>query len=78
VVETGYSSSFGNYVLISHHSGWQSFYGHMNSIAVRSGQAVAIGQRIGYVGTTGYSTGPHLHFSVFKAGRTMNPTVVLH
>lgn len=78
VVETGYSSSFGNYVLISHHSGWQSFYGHMNSISVRSGQAVGMGQRIGYVGTTGYSTGPHLHFSVFKTGRTMNPTVVLH
>jgi murein DD-endopeptidase MepM/ murein hydrolase activator NlpD len=78
VVETGYSSSFGNYVLLAHHTGWMSFYGHMNSYVVKSGQWVNIGQRIGYVGNTGYSTGPHLHFSVFKNGRTMNPTVVLH
>lgn len=78
VVETGYSSSFGNYVLISHHSGWMSFYGHMNSIVAKMGQWVGIGQKIGYVGNTGYSTGPHLHFSVFKNGRTMNPTIVLH
>jgi murein DD-endopeptidase MepM/ murein hydrolase activator NlpD len=78
VAETGYSSSFGNYVLISHHSGWMSFYGHMNSYIVKPGQSVNIGQRIGYVGNTGYSTGPHLHFTVFKNGRTMNPTVVLH
>lgn len=78
VVETGYSSSFGNYVLLSHHSGWMSFYGHMSRIDVKAGQWVGIGQRIGLVGNTGYSTGPHLHFTVFKHGRTTNPTVVLH
>lgn len=78
VVETGYSSSFGNYVLLSHHSGWMSFYGHMSRIDVKAGQWVGIGQRIGLVGNTGYSTGPHLHFTVFKNGRSMNPTVVLH
>ncbi len=78
VIEKGYSSSFGNYVLIAHHSNWMSFYGHMNSSIVKEGQWVGIGQRIGFVGNTGYSTGPHLHFSVFKNGRGMNPTVVLH
>jgi murein DD-endopeptidase MepM/ murein hydrolase activator NlpD len=79
VVEKGYSSSFGNYVLLSHHDGYMSFYGHMNSPAiVGEGQWVTMGQKIGYVGNTGYSTGPHLHFTVFKGGRTMNPTIVLH
>ncbi len=78
VVETGYSSTLGNYVYVSHHSGWSSFYGHMSSIAVKAGQYVAMGQKIGAVGSTGYSTGPHLHFSVFKYGRPMNPSVVLH
>jgi murein DD-endopeptidase MepM/ murein hydrolase activator NlpD len=78
VAETGYSSSFGNYILISHHSGWQSFYGHLNKIIVKAGQWINIGQCIGYVGNTGYSTGPHLHFTVIKNDRTMNPTVVLH
>ena len=78
VVETGYSSSFGNYILISHHSGWQSFYGHLSAIRVKEGQWVNIGQRIGNVGNSGYSTGPHLHFTVYRSGRLMNPAVVLH
>ena len=78
VAETGYSSSFGNYILISHHSGWQSFYGHLSSIRVREGQWVNIGERIGNVGNSGYSTGPHLHFTVYRSGRLMNPAVVLH
>jgi murein DD-endopeptidase MepM/ murein hydrolase activator NlpD len=78
VIETGYSSSFGNYILLAHHSGYMSFYGHLSAINVKSGQWVSIGQRIGLVGSTGYSTGPHLHFTVFKNGRTTNPTVVLH
>lgn len=78
VVETGYSSTLGNYVLLSHHSGWSSFYGHMSSVSVRAGQYVSLGSKIGSVGSTGYSTGPHVHFSVFKYGRSMNPSVVLH
>jgi murein DD-endopeptidase MepM/ murein hydrolase activator NlpD len=78
VAETGYSSSFGNYILISHHSGWQSFYGHLSAIRVKEGQWVNIGERIGNVGNSGYSTGPHLHFTVYKSGRLMNPAVVLH
>lgn len=78
VVETGYSSSFGNYILLSHHSGWQSFYGHLSAIKVKPGQWVGIGERIGSVGNSGYSTGPHLHFTVYKNGRMVNPAVVLH
>jgi murein DD-endopeptidase MepM/ murein hydrolase activator NlpD len=78
VSETGYSASFGNYILIAHHSGYASFYGHLSSIGVRSGQAVSLGQVIGAVGSTGYSTGPHLHFTVFKYGSTVNPAILLH
>jgi murein DD-endopeptidase MepM/ murein hydrolase activator NlpD len=78
VSETGYNSGFGNYVVLSHHAGWQSLYGHLESISVRDGQSVASGERIAYSGNTGYSTGPHLHFSVFKNGRTVNPFNVLH
>ncbi len=78
VADTGYSPSFGNYILIAHHSGYASFYGHLSAIKVRPGQAVALGQVIGLVGNTGYSTGPHLHFTVFKNGNTVNPINLLH
>jgi murein DD-endopeptidase MepM/ murein hydrolase activator NlpD len=77
VSETGYSSSYGNYILLYHHAGWMTLYGHLNSIAVKPGQRVAAGERIAYSGNTGYSTGPHLHFSVFKNGRALNPLNVL-
>lgn len=78
VSETGYNSSFGNYVILYHHAGWMTLYGHLQTISVREGQRIAAGQRIAYSGNTGYSTGPHLHFTVFKNGRTMNPYNVLH
>jgi murein DD-endopeptidase MepM/ murein hydrolase activator NlpD len=78
VAETGYNSSFGNYVVLSHHAGWMSLYGHLQTVSVKDGQRVASGQQIAYSGNTGYSTGPHLHFSVFKNGRTVNPYNVLH
>ncbi len=78
VAETGYSSTFGNYIRIVHHSGYQSFYGHLSAISVKAGQYVNMGQRIGAVGNSGYSTGPHLHFSVYKNGRVTNPIIVLH
>ncbi len=78
VAETGYNSSSGNYVLLAHHAGWMTLYGHLQTISVKSGARVALGQRIAYSGNTGYSTGPHLHFSVLKNGRTVNPYNVLH
>ena len=78
VAETGYNSSFGNYILISHHAGWMSLYGHLQTISVKQGERVVVGQKIAFSGNTGYSTGPHLHFSVFKNGRTVNPFNVLH
>ncbi|MGN0729767.1 LysM peptidoglycan-binding domain-containing M23 family metallopeptidase [Treponema sp.] len=69
----GWSDVYGNYVIISHHSGYKTLYGHMNEILVRKGQAVDTGTRIGKVGNTGMSTGPHLHFTVYKNGRSINP-----
>ncbi len=78
VSETGYNSGFGNYIVLSHHAGWMSLYGHLQAISVKEGQRVSAGQRIALSGNTGYSTGPHLHFSVFKNGRTVNPFNVLH
>jgi murein DD-endopeptidase MepM/ murein hydrolase activator NlpD len=78
VSTTGYNAVSGNYVIISHHSGYASMYAHLDSIAVRKGQAVSIGTRIGAVGNTGYSTGSHLHFTVLKNGRTVNPMLLLN
>ena len=73
VSQVGYDDSFGNYVLISHHSGYRTFYGHMSLVRVKAGAYVATGERIGDVGSTGLSTGPHVHFTVYKNGVTVNP-----
>lgn len=59
-----YSDSYGNYVLINHGNGYTTLYAHMSSMVVEAGQAVAQGDTLGYVGSTGWSTGPHLHFEI--------------
>jgi murein DD-endopeptidase MepM/ murein hydrolase activator NlpD len=73
VSAVGYDSVFGNYVIISHHSGYRTLYGHMHVIRTKTGAYVSQGERIGDVGNTGQSTGPHLHFTVYKNGATINP-----
>jgi murein DD-endopeptidase MepM/ murein hydrolase activator NlpD len=73
----GYDNVLGNYVVISHHSGYRTMYGHMSVIRVKSGSYVGTGERIGDVGSTGMSTGPHLHFTVYKNGVTVNPRSLL-
>lgn len=77
VSATGYSTVSGNYVVIRHHSGYTSLYAHLDRIDVKPGRSVSQSTVIGAVGSTGYSTGPHLHFTVSKNGRTMNPMTVL-
>ncbi len=77
VSEAGYSPIMGNYVMLRHPSGWQSLYAHMSSISVKKGQYLAKGGRVGLSGNTGYSTGPHLHFTVYKNGKSVNPINVL-
>lgn len=67
--------SFGNYIRIRHANGYKTAYAHLNGFArgVRAGTRVTQGQTIGYVGTTGRSTGPHLHYEVHLNGRPINP-----
>jgi murein DD-endopeptidase MepM/ murein hydrolase activator NlpD len=67
----------GKYVNITHPGGWSTLYAHMSSIAVQPGQYVSQGKRLGLSGNTGYSTGPHLHFTVYKNGKMVNPANVL-
>ena len=63
----------GNYVSINHLDGFSSIYMHMTHYVVSAGQNVSQGQLIGYVGSTGLSTGPHLHFGISYAGTYVNP-----
>ena len=78
VATTGYSPVYGNYVIITHDAGYQSLYGHMSTINVLRGQNVIQGARLGSVGNTGYSTGSHLHFSVYRNGKMVNPSSLLN
>ena len=69
----GCGGGYGNYILITHDDGTQTRYAHLQSVYVSSGTYVTQGQAIGAVGSTGYSTGFHLHFEVFINGRTVDP-----
>lgn len=73
VTITSYDSASGNYVMLSHSGGYASAYMHMTHYIVSPGQSVTQGQVIGYVGSTGASTGPHLHFMIYYNGATVNP-----
>lgn len=74
VTWAGYDSSgYGNYVIIDHGNGYKTLYGHCSSLAVSNGQSVSKGQTIAYVGSTGNSTGPHLHFEVRSGNARLNP-----
>jgi len=73
-VETsGWSDTYGNYVVIVHDSSWETLYGHLSKILVSKGQKLASGETIGLVGSTGMSTGPHLHFETRRRGVATNP-----
>ena len=73
VLEATAVSGYGNMTLISHGGGMATLYGHQSRFAVRTGEYVKAGEVIGYVGSTGWSTGPHLHFEVRLAGKPYNP-----
>lgn len=73
VVKATREPQYGNIVEIQHGNGLKTRYAHMNALAVRSGQRVRVGQRLGGVGITGNATGPHLHFEVLSADVSHNP-----
>jgi murein DD-endopeptidase MepM/ murein hydrolase activator NlpD len=65
--------AYGQYIVIGHNARWSTLYGHLQSFAVSEGQDVKRGQVIGYMGSTGWSTGPHLHFEVWDYSSRVNP-----
>ncbi|MDR2733659.1 MAG: M23 family metallopeptidase [Spirochaetota bacterium] len=72
----GWNGGYGRMVMVKHTDGYSSIYGHMQRFIVSGGQWVRAGQVIGYVGSTGYSTGPHLHFELRRYGQFVNPMSV--
>ncbi len=74
IASAGRQAGYGKMVQISHGYGYATRYGHLSEILVRAGQRVRRGDILGRVGSTGRSTGPHLHYEVFKAGRAVNPS----
>ncbi len=76
VAYSGWHGGHGNYVKVNHAGGLATGYGHMSKIAARVGQKITRGQVIGYVGSTGLSTGPHLHYELFKNGASINPNSI--
>ncbi len=73
VSSTGFNNVYGNYVIVTHHSGYKTLYAHLSAVLVTRGKYVDTNTRIGRVGSTGMSTGPHLHFTVYKNGKTVDP-----
>ncbi len=74
VAKTEYNGrGYGNNVVINHGFGYNTLYGHMSRFAVRPGQKIKRGDIIGYVGNTGSSTGPHVHYEVWKNGKKIDP-----
>jgi len=73
VTFAGTKGGYGRVIEIDHGNGFKTRYGHLNSIAVKAGQDVAIGQKIGTMGSTGRSTGPHLHYEVYYRGKSYDP-----
>jgi len=77
VESVGYDNVYGNFVIIRHADGYKTLYGHLDSYEARNGAYVDTDTVIGYVGNTGQSTGPHLHFTVYYNGSSINPRTVL-
>ncbi len=78
IVRIGHQpEGYGNFIEMRHPNGMTTMYAHLSRIDVASGDRVSAGERIGLVGSTGYSTGPHLHFEVRRGGAQVNPSRVV-
>jgi len=77
VVFAEWGGGYGNLVIVNHADGWLSYYAHLEEIVVEIGQEVRQGELLGGAGTTGYSTGPHLHFELRYNGRPVDPHIYL-
>lgn len=73
VEKAKYDKGYGKHVVIRHKKGYKTLYGHLSKISVTKGQKVVAGEKIGEVGSTGRSTGPHLHYEIIRHGRRINP-----
>lgn len=73
IFKTGYDNVYGNYIIINHDGNKKSLYAHLSKIEIKKGQLVQGGQKIGKAGTTGASTGPHLHFEFYDNDKPQNP-----
>jgi murein DD-endopeptidase MepM/ murein hydrolase activator NlpD len=73
IQKIGYNHTYGRYIILKHDMGFQTFYGHLRHARVTNGAWVSQGDIIGDMGNTGYSTGTHLHFSIYKNGDTIDP-----
>lgn len=78
IIETGSSDVWGNYILMEHSESFQTYYCHLSEIYVSEGAVIRQGETIGLVGSTGWSTGPHLHFEVRINGVRVNPEILLY
>ncbi|MEA3423030.1 MAG: M23 family metallopeptidase, partial [Bacillota bacterium] len=77
VTYSGYNGNYGNMIVISHGYDYETVYAHNNKNAVKVGDRVTKGDLIAYIGTTGRSTGPHVHFEVHFEGKQINPRKTL-
>jgi hypothetical protein len=70
---TDYISGYGNLIIVSHGYGYHTFYGHLKEFAIKRNQVVSRGELLGYVGSSGVTTGPHLHYEIRRAGKPVDP-----
>jgi len=78
VAMVGYNANFGKYIIVRHEDGFQTLYGHLSVFQVNKNERVNQGQLLGKIGNSGYSTGSHLHFSIFLKGEPVDPFKYLH
>ena len=77
VTFAGLKGGFGNCIILNHGNGFETLYGHLSKVLVSAGEQIDIGQQIGNIGSTGRSTGPHLHYEIHKDGQKINPQAFL-